>query len=169
MDRFENSEDKKGQTDPKSWEAEMERQRAYAEKKAKETAGNKPKDSKEQKRQDRQQQRQQQQQQWRSQREAQRQKSNVTVGSILKSSLLWGLCIFCLLFGMLSAMTPINAYFVISGIDLIVLSVLACPFVTKRTKEWPSLEGFYKYKRWIVAALIIFTLLSMYLAGSRIS
>ena len=57
--------------------------------------------------------------------------------------------------------------YVLAGINMFLLAVMACPLITKKTKELPQLQQYYKYKKIIViAAVVLFLVIAAY-AGSK--
>ena len=77
--------------------------------------------------------------------------------SIVKAVILWGLTVFCLVFGIgsIGASVENGIKYILLGIDMLVLAILACPLITNKTREISQFYTYYKYKKIVVAVFVI--------------
>lgn len=78
--------------------------------------------------------------------------------------ILWILTVFCLLLSITGLGGAFKSLIVdyIGGILMLLLAIMACPFITNKTKELPQLGGYYKYKKYIVAVLVIIYIIMIF-------
>ena len=81
-----------------------------------------------------------------------------TIGSAIRTIILWAVTIFCLLecIGCMIGLAKGSAAFnIVTGIFMFIFAILACPFITKKTKDIPKLQIYYSYKSILVFVLIV--------------
>ena len=81
-----------------------------------------------------------------------------TIGSAIRTIFLWAVTVFCLLecIGCMIGLAEGSAAFnFVTGIFMFIFAILACPLITKKTKDIPKLQAYYSYKSILVFALIV--------------
>ncbi len=76
--------------------------------------------------------------------------------SIIKTIILWvitGFCLFIAIPSICGALEGILGFF--SGVVMLILAMMACPVITKKTLQIDGLQIYYRYKKVIVAVLVI--------------
>jgi len=95
----------------------------------------------------------------RADREIQREKIKSmtnTGSSVIKIVIFWiitGFCLFVAIPSICGALGGILGF--LSGVVMLVLAMMACPAITKKTLQIDGLQLYYKYKKVIVAVLVI--------------
>ncbi len=89
--------------------------------------------------------------------------------SVVKSVILWIICAILVLLGLASIMVRVNLYFILVGVECLILAVLACPLITAETRDIPALSLFYRLKTPIVILFVISTIIFIFIAGASIA
>lgn len=76
--------------------------------------------------------------------------------SVVATVILWIVTVFCLLMTIGGFIGVADGRFGVAiAVIMLVFTILACPFITKKTRDIPQLAIFYKFKKIIVVLLII--------------
>ncbi len=95
-------------------------------------------------------------------------KSTKAATSVVVTIILWIVTVFCLLLTLGSFMGVADGRFGVAGaVVMLVFTILACPFITKKTRDIPQLAVFYKFKKFIVVLLIIIYLIISAIEGGK--
>lgn len=79
-----------------------------------------------------------------------------TSASIIKKVILWAMTVFCLFIAIPSICGALQGILgILSGIIMLILAIMACPFITKKTIQIEKLQMYYKYKKVLVAVLVV--------------
>ncbi len=87
-------------------------------------------------------------------------------GRIIKDVILWALCVFLLLLALACFMDAAQIGFLILGIVSLVLAVMACPLISSKTRNIPSLEVYYHYKKIIATVLTVILIVLIFVVFS---
>jgi cation transport ATPase len=122
---------------------EAQAQIAYAEEKAKEKARLEALAEEEERR-------------WKAEQIAKKETTK-KVSRVAVAILLWLVTFFCLLMviGYFGGVSGSKVADCMAGIIFLILAIMACPYVTKTTRDIPQLSVYYRFKKIIVIALVV--------------
>lgn len=94
------------------------------------------------------------------QKERQEQQEKITKAakattSFVKNVILWVITLLCLLILFGCTLSFPNPLYIVLGIISLLCAGMACPLITKKTRNIEKLRTYYKYKKFIVIALVI--------------